>query len=509
MAWVPFGGTWTALVAFAPLTFFLEDAMRGVQGGRFDWRRVLTSGFLFALPAYGVALSWVVPSLEWRSAFPHAVYAVLIVSLSLCAALAVLGSVHWGRTTRVPLFVTLPLCWVGLEWLLTVFPGMPFAWLRVGSALAWLPPLNGIGEIAGVSGLTAWTVGVGTALGSGVWHLVRAIRRRQDAPSQDRGRDSERVLKGLQVTLAAALILVPPIFGAMRDGDLRNRPASGEILAVQTGRVEVYDLDPEPILRRVLGSAAEAIVFPEIVFPHVDDQVRREMSDLASRAGVPVIVGAGFTGDGLRYNGSRAYFPDGTEGAVVRKRRLVPGVERRLPWLFRIAGVEDRGYAAGQDPGIVALKPDRTVGILICYDSAFPSLVRHDRKGGAEFTIIQSNDDWLDPSAPFQETIAYWQHATHAILRAVETRSGVVQVAATGWTFSVDPTGRLREGRPPAGEAALLLLPFWTSGRSTVFVALGDVLGFACALLLVVILIDWRRRGLSEGGVARGLWRFS
>jgi len=63
-------------------------------------------------------------------------------------------------------------------------------------------------------------------------------------------------------------------------------------------------------------------------------------------------------------------------------------------------------------------------------------LPRKYRAAGANFLVNITNDAW------FGRTSAPKQHASHLILRAIETRMGVARAANSGISEFVDPMGR-------------------------------------------------------------------
>jgi apolipoprotein N-acyltransferase len=77
------------------------------------------------------------------------------------------------------------------------------------------------------------------------------------------------------------------------------------------------------------------------------------------------------------------------------------------------------------------------IGVLICFESAFPDMSRVDTDLGAQLIVYQS------ATPTFQGTWAPDQHASLGAVRAAETGRPVVQAALTGVTAAFDPRGRL------------------------------------------------------------------
>ncbi|PYO86936.1 MAG: apolipoprotein N-acyltransferase, partial [Gemmatimonadetes bacterium] len=108
--------------------------------------------------------------------------------------------------------------------------------------------------------------------------------------------------------------------------------------------------------------------------------------------------------------------------------------------------------------------------------SAFEDAPRVYRARGADFFINVTNDAW------FGNTSAPAQHASHLVLRTIETRMGVARAANSGITEFVDPLGRAYAATK-LNEAASIVGALRTSDVIPLYVRLGDWVG-----TLVVVL---------------------
>ncbi len=197
----------------------------------------------------------------------------------------------------------------------------------------------------------------------------------------------------------------------------------------------------------------DLILWPEAVTPLAirgDESVKAWTESLVHRAGVPLLLGliaVETTADEeLWYNGAFLVEPDtGLRPNYYAKRRLVPFGEfvpfrPVLGWIGKfvpIGGDFQRGELTS--PMLVSTK-DRhfVVGSLICYEDIFPRLSRDSVRAGADVLVVLTNNGW------FGEGGAAHQHASHSVLRAIETRRPVLRAGNAGWSGWIDEFGSIR-----------------------------------------------------------------
>lgn len=494
----PHGGPVLPFVAFAPLAFALR---RGVSGSvPADPAAPFMHGFAAAAAAHAIGLCWMVPALSWRTRLAVPVYLLVVAMLGVLGGAACSGAAALHRRGRWPLPAALAACWTGFEWVAAHVPGVSYAWLNAGGSLAWHPAAGAGAELLGARVLTFWTVAAGAV--SGV-----AAHRARGGGGWSATRDA---------TVLLAVVGVPLAAGQLRQRSLEEGEVVATVAAVQAGHggdgadagagLERW-LEPLRVLAK--DRRLDAAVFPE---RFVAAPLRRldgaaatpaglRVADFAGELGAATLVGAldAELRDGRRdtvwYNAAFVQPAGDALSEAYRKNRLVPGLEG-AGWVPRGAfGLAGRAYGRGRNPQPLPLG-DGTVGAMVCYDSAFGPTARALVRGGADWLAVLSNDDWLDPDRPFRTTWAYWQHATHARLRAIENRISVIQVAATGYTFAVSPAGR---ASPPAlepGEERVALLPVERRGAVTLYTRIGDLLGVVCFLVFAA--------GVASAGRAAG-----
>jgi len=194
------------------------------------------------------------------------------------------------------------------------------------------------------------------------------------------------------------------------------------------------------------------------------------------------------------YNAAFFYDSTGDRTAypVYHKHYLVPIVER-VPFVpprwFHLHWFG--GFGKGRGLPLYPTAVGR-FGVLICYESIFADLARDYRRRRADFLVNITNDAW------YGRTAGPYQHLTHLVMRAIETRMGIARAANSGISATVDPLGHVHAATPlevRTAEASTLV----TSDVMTWYVRLGDwvgtlavlaTLGFAGAL----VVDSWRSR---------------
>ena len=194
--------------------------------------------------------------------------------------------------------------------------------------------------------------------------------------------------------------------------------------------------------------------------------------------------------------------PSGIQGRYV-KTRLVPFGEyipfrNQLGWLTDVSNAAPSNMIPGTGAHMLTVtttpngKP-LTIGVLICFESAFPDMSRVETDQGAQVIVYQSS------TPTFQGTWGPDQHASLSALRAAETGRPVVQAALTGDTVAFDARGRELAwlGQNSSGVVTVRLdLPAATD--RTFYDEAGDYVmwtGVAITALAALVML-MRRRGI-------------
>jgi apolipoprotein N-acyltransferase len=186
--------------------------------------------------------------------------------------------------------------------------------------------------------------------------------------------------------------------------------------------------------------------------------------------------------------------PAGIGGEYI-KTRLVPFGEyipfrQQLGWLTSISKAAPANMIPGTGAHLLSAT-DRAgkplpIGVLICFESAFPDMSRVDTEKGAQLIVYQS------ATPTFQGTWGPDQHASLGAVRAAETGRPVVQAALTGVSAAFDARGRtLAWMGQDAHGVVIVRLGLPAASASTPYDRFGDyvpwsALGIAVAAALIM-----------------------
>ncbi|MEM0965732.1 MAG: apolipoprotein N-acyltransferase [Verrucomicrobiota bacterium] len=249
----------------------------------------------------------------------------------------------------------------------------------------------------------------------------------------------------------------------------------------------------------------DLILWPESSTPLPivgNDGLRIGVERLATRIGAPILMGnmAFYREDEYYENGVFYVDPeDGLAEEYYAKRELVPFGEfipfrQFLPFLETVVpiGLDCRpGDRPVLFPFPVEGQTNEQIGALVCYEDVFPGLARSTAAAGADWLFVATNNVW------YGEEAGAYQHAVHAVLRAVETRRPILRSGNGGWSGWIDEWGRVRsvveneEGTIyfRGGEVIPVERELRFAGYQTPFVRWGDwFVGLSAVVLLASII---------------------
>lgn len=256
---------------------------------------------------------------------------------------------------------------------------------------------------------------------------------------------------------------------------------------------------------------ADVIVWAEsplVLNYEQDEAARNKLNEVAKEHSAHLLFNA-IGRDGERvYNSAQTITADGKALSRYDKIRLVPfgeyvpfrpllgafvppmvgdftpgnkAVVNTLKLSPQLALVQNQSEAEGG----VAL--ERTtyfvkVGTFICYEAAYPKLVRQFVNNGAAVLINISDDAWFGNSAGAE------QHLNHTRLRAIETHRDIVRVTNSGISALITAQGQVIDPLPTFTAASRV----WraeTSRVTTLYTQSGDWFAISCAILSALAIV--------------------
>ncbi|MBV8830119.1 MAG: apolipoprotein N-acyltransferase [Acidobacteriaceae bacterium] len=238
---------------------------------------------------------------------------------------------------------------------------------------------------------------------------------------------------------------------------------------------------------------APLVIWPELPAPlyfYSDREFRQVAMNIARNHGYFLFGTVAYTPQNQPLNSAVLLGPNGNEIGRYDKINLVPFGEFVPPVFFFVNRItqEAGDFVPGHDIKVMPAAGHR-LGVFICYESAFPDLVRQFTKRGADVLINLSNDGYFGHSEARQ------QHLLIARMRAVENRRFLVRVTNDGISAVIGPSGQLLRTLPLYQEVATPVRYGAIQGV-TFYAEHGDWFAWTCLVLGVVPagFKLWRRR---------------
>jgi apolipoprotein N-acyltransferase len=424
-------------------------------------------GVVHGLAFYGLLLSWLIPVtvLGW---------AALVVGVA--AFLALFGAVVpvlWRDDRPLRTALAVGAAWAAVEWFRGIWPLGGWSWLGLGATQHNNRLLVPLLSVVGAVGLGFVLAAINTLL------LAAAIRIRRPARAL--------VPVGMAAGLAMAPVAIPlpepdgpPVDVAVIQGNVpveigtRSRIIRDDIVARNHARLHV-ELGADP---------PDLAVWPENALDR--DPTRDPALGLAVEAsigavGVYTLVGAiTETEDGRLLNENLLYTPNAEVVDRYAKNHLLPFGEfvparRLLDWIPDVRRVRD-DLTPGTLPGRMRI-PSGEFATIICFENAFPDLIRSYVTGDTGFLVVSTNNSTFGFSA------APEQHVVLSELRAVESGRWVVHGALSGISAMISPRGDVSQ-RTDLFRPAILRAEIPRAAGTTPYDVVG---GWLPAVFLLIV----------------------
>jgi apolipoprotein N-acyltransferase len=492
LSYVAWFGLLPAMVLFTRAATTREAAWRGWWFG---------AGYIIAM------LYWMAPEIGPGLVLVGGVAGCLYspFAMSVRKLLKPRPELSWRRCALA--FIVVPACWVIPEWARS-YQGLGGPWDLYGASQWQHPAVLALAAVGGV-----WLVSVALIMANvGLFILLTAGWSRR-VPFAAFGLVAFAVAAGAG---PLAFALTPP-FPAVR---------SATISLVQPGLLAnpVAQADASETLTRSLtgpealgGKKPDLIVWGEssidadLTLPS-SRPLLKQIETLAAETGAEILVSQDATPPGKGHEKWAVLVgPTGIKGIYV-KTRLVPFGEyipfrQALGWLTFVSRAAGSNMTPGTGahllPAVSRSGQPLPIGVLICFESAFPDMSRVDADLGAQVIVYQSS------TVTFQGTWGPDQHGSLAALRAAETGRPVVQAALTGDSVAFDARGRELAWMGQSAHGVITVQLGLPSGSARTFYdQYGDYVMWACVAIsaLAGLVMLARRKGFLGGtaGAADG-----
>jgi apolipoprotein N-acyltransferase len=465
------------------------------EGGVRAWW--LGAGYLIA------ALYWLAPEIGPAVLLVAAVVGVMWVPFGVAAASLLRPPVTWPRALAA--LIVVPSCWLLTEWLRS-WQALGGPWAVYGVSQWQHPAVLALAAVGGVWLISIALVMTNVAIVLVIGSLPRgASLLSSTAPEPGRPEPGARLRPGLAVlgvVAGVASVGAGPLAFALTPASPAVRQVT--VAMVQPGIINnaVQRVDAsEQLTAEFSRSGQLSKVKPDLIVwgessTAVDLTLAKnraqldELEGLAKEDGAELLVNQDTTipGKGQEKVGV-LISPDGIRGEYI-KTRLVPFGEyipfrQQLGWLTKISKAAQANMIPGTGAHLLQAT-DRSgkplpIGVLICFESAFPDMSRVDTDLGAQLIVYQSS------TPTFQGTWGPDQHASLSAVRAAETGRPVVQAALTGDTVAFDARGRLLAwmGQSAHGVITVRLGLPATSAR-TIYDRLGDYVPWSATGIAII-----------------------
>ncbi|MEV8025920.1 apolipoprotein N-acyltransferase [Microbacterium sp. NPDC080220] len=396
------GGAILVGAMYGGVFFFTHLVWVGTFLGPIPWLALAgLQTILFAVTAVPITLAF-----RWSAQFPRG--SVLV----LWAVPALVGAI-----------------WVAREGVLGAWPYGGFPWARLGVTQVDAP-IASVASWTGVSGLS-FVIAFLTAAG------VQAARTPAGA----------RLRRSVPPAVALSVMMLVPAFPTAPAGTLAVGWVQGN------GPAGYFDdRDPGAMLNSqlqatdpLIGQRIDLLVWPEgsvDTDPTHIPETAQQLNSTVSIVGAPLLANAITTRGNETFNTSLLWTGNAADLQFYDKINPVPFGEYvpDRPFYEAIApqlvNLIQRDYSRGTVPPVVRVN-DISIGLAICFDVIYDTVIWDSVRAGADLLIFQTNN------ADFRGTDENLQQLAFAKMRAIETGRSVVNVSTVGTSQVIASDGRI------------------------------------------------------------------
>lgn len=449
-------------------------------------RRALWLGTIFGAVTNAGGFYWIVHLLE---EFGHLHISLAIVGFALlCIYQGLLLAIVLGLVRRAQRDLGVAPVWS----LAVVFPAMELAYpllfpSYIGNSQYAFSTITQSVDVTGMAGLTVLIALVNGAIYECIesrWQTRRIARWR--------------------VIVPAGAFAVAALYGLIRLPQIDAQTAQSPTLTVGLVQTNIGARDkatnPEEFIRRHRQMShdlvrehpdVDLIVWPESAYNRVLFRSQKNLAlEITEGIDRPVLFGALTLSSATNpedreiFNSLLLADSNGAVLGVYDKIELLAFGEtfpfsNTLPILGKVFG--NNWFTRGTSLRHLQLG-ETSILPMICYEDILPGLVRRIWKqdGPANVLVNGTNDSW------YGDTHQPMLHLVLSSFRSIETRRALIRATNTGISAIVDPAGRIVQRTGQWTRATLVAkVPLIKDGSSSIYMKIGNVLGWLCLALTV------------------------
>lgn len=454
-------------------------------------KHAFLTGFIYGLGMFGLGVSWVFVSIH-QFGNTEAPLAALLTIIMICLLALLMGAQGYllnrffkGSNTAF-CFLGFPCIWVLFEWFRSVyFTGFP--WLFLGYTQLDTP-LSGYAPVSSV-----YAVSLSLTMSSAVMIVLLSNLSTKlwiDDHTPNKNLENKARMK-TQMFAAIALIIIWGVGELLRHQTWTEIKSKEHTVSLVQGNVLPMDkftqADPIQAARNVYVALTEKhwnsdfILWPEnaIAYPlPMVEPFLNELKNIAEANHSTLITGLQTIIDNRDYYNSMIAL--GLGSGIYHKRHLVPfgdylPFEGTLRGLIHFFDIPMSSFVAGPEKQPLLKAGDLNIAPLICYEVAFPELVRETVKD-AGVIVTLSEDGW------FGDSFGPHQHLEIARMRALETGRPLLRATTSGISAIMSPKGELL-ATSPQFQALVLKGTFQAVTGETPWMKMGIIPLFILLLL--------------------------
>ncbi|MBU0580799.1 MAG: apolipoprotein N-acyltransferase, partial [Candidatus Margulisbacteria bacterium] len=250
----------------------------------------------------------------------------------------------------------------------------------------------------------------------------------------------------------------------------------------------IKDMYVEEAKRYFKIQKADLVIWPETIVPQLLLRDRYFVFRIKEAARLPILFGTPTLLGKNIYNSMVLINERGQELAIYHKQHLVPFGEylpfKKLLYPF-LAGTNyfQDDYSVPKVAQSFST-PWGKFACGICFESTLPQLIRMQVIQGGQLITIITNDAW------FKQTAAMEEHLAMSLMRAVENRRYLIQVANTGYTFIVNPAGQIMY-QTNLEKQEWLIADVFLKNKKSFYTKYGDVLVYLSLFFIIALGYQW------------------